>query len=99
MASSCGVPTKKRAVTTRGRPRVRVDVLDTVDRLHDDFQRLGDELDRILRLEAVSRDKNIHHGHRDLRLFLSGEGRERDQSERQARQQDERGQRRLDECA
>ena len=51
--------------------RVRVDVLDAVDRLDDRFQRLGDEAHAVLGLEAVGPDRDIDHRHRDLRLFLA----------------------------
>ena len=79
--------------------RVGVDVLDAVDRLDDGLERLGDELDGVLGLEAVGRDEDIDHRHRDLRLFLARQSDERDEAERQGRQQKQRRQRRGDEGA
>ena len=45
------VPTSKRAVTiARSSSELGIDVLDAVDALDDGLERLGNELDRILRL-------------------------------------------------
>ena len=58
IASSALVPTRKRAVTmTRSSSVWRVDVLDAVDALDDGLERLGDELDGIVRLEPVGVDE------------------------------------------
>ena len=78
---------------------LRIDVLDAVDALDDRLQRLGDELDRVLGLEAVGADMDVDHRHRDLRLFLARQGDQRDDAEHQRRQQEERRQRRTDEGA
>ena len=74
-------------------------MLDAIDALDDGLQRLGDELDGVLGLQAVGLDDDIDHRHGNLRLFLARQGHEREQAERQRRDQQQRRQRRGDEGA
>ena len=54
IASSALVPTRNRAVTMHAVVLgLAIDVLDAVDALDDRLQRLGDQFDRIRRLEPV----------------------------------------------
>jgi len=76
--------------------RLAVDVLDTVDPFDDGFQRFGDQLDRVRRLETVRIDANIDQRHADLRLLLARNGEQRDEADRQCRQEKQRRQRRTD---
>ena len=68
---------------------LRIDMFDAIDALDDRLQRLGDELDGILRLQPVSGDANVDHRHRDLRLLLSRQRDEGDQPERKRGQQEQ----------
>ena len=76
---------------------LRIDVLDTVDALDDRLERLGDELHRVLGLEAVGRDVDVDHRHRDLRLLLARQRDQRDEAEGERGEQEERRERRVDE--
>ena len=76
--------------------RLAVDVLDAGDRLDDRLQRLGHQLDRVGRLQAVGLHDDVDHRHADLRLFLARNGQQRDQARRQRREQEQRRQRRAD---
>ena len=76
---------------------LRIDVLDAVDALDDRLQRLGDELDRVLGLQAVGAHVDVHHRHGNLRLLLARQRDQRDEAEREGRQQEQRRQRRGDE--
>ena len=76
-----------------------IDMLDAVDAAHDAFERLGDQLDGVRRLEAVGRHMDIDHRHRDLRVFLPRQGDERHQPHGEGCEQQERRQRGIDEDA
>ncbi len=65
--------------------RARIDVLDAVDAFDDVFERLGDQLDRVLRLVAVGGDQHVDHRHADLRLLLARQLDERDGADHQRR--------------
>ena len=78
IASSALVPTRKRAVTmTRSSCGLAVDVLDAVDALDDRLERLGDELDRVGRLQPVGAHRDVDHRDADLRLLLARDDEER----------------------
>src|SRR5690606_2809262 len=72
----------------------RIDMLDPVDPLDDHLKRFGHQLDRILRPKARRLDRNIDHGHGDLRLFLPRQGREGDETESEGRDKKQWRQRR-----
>jgi len=63
-------------------------MLDVVDGLDDGFQRLGDELDRILGLEAIGANNDVYHRHGDLRLLLAGERHQCHKAECEGREQE-----------
>ena len=66
-------------------------------RLDDGLQRLGDQLDRVHRLQPARLDVDVDHRHADLRLLLARQRVEREDADRQRRQQEQRRQRRVDE--
>ena len=72
---------------------LRIDVLDAVDATHDRLKRLGDELDRVLGLEAVGANAHIDHRNRDLRLLLARQRHQGDKAERQRGKEEERTER------
>ncbi len=73
-----------------------VGMLDAVDALDDGLQRLGDELDRVRRFQAVGTHGDVDHRHADLRLFLARNRQQRDKAGGKRRQQKQRRQRRTD---
>ena len=76
---------------------LRIDMLDVVDRLDDGLHRFGHQPHRILGLQPRCLHQDIHHRHRNLRLFLARDNHQRDQTHGQRRQHDQRGQGRADE--
>ncbi len=71
---------------------VAVDVLDTVDRLDDGFERLGHKPRRILGLEPIGADLDVHHRHGNLRLLLARQHDKRDAAQGQGGKQEKRRQ-------
>ncbi len=74
-----------------------VDVLDPLDALDDLFQRLGDELDRVLRPQPVRLDPHVDHGNPDLGLLLPGQHGQGEAPEGEGAQEEQGGQGRVDE--
>ena len=79
--------------------RLRIDVFDAVDALDDGFERLGDELHRVLGLEAIGLDEDVDHWHGDLRLLLARQREQRHEADREGGEQEQGRERRLDEGA
>ena len=77
----------------------RIDVFNAVDRLDDILERLGNEFDCVARFVTVGGDQYIDHGHADLRFFLARQREQRDAADNEGREEEERGQRRIDEGA
>ena len=63
-------------------------MLDAVDRLDNGLKRLGHKPGRILGLEPIGADLDVHHRHRNLRLLLARQHDKRDAAERQGRKQE-----------
>ncbi len=74
-----------------------VDVLDAVDALDDRFERFGDQLLGVIGAQTRRLDDDIDHGNGDLRLFLTRQGKQRDEAEGEGCDQEEWCQRRFDE--
>jgi hypothetical protein len=68
---------------------LRVDVLDPVDALDDGLQRLGDQLDRVIGLQARGAQHDVDHRHGDLRLFLARQRQKRHDAEGKSREQEQ----------
>ncbi len=79
--------------------RLRIDMLDAVDALDDVFERPGDKLDRLAGLVAIGGDHDVDQRHADLRLLLARQRDGGDQAGHQRRDQQQRRQRRANECA
>src|SRR5690606_28315628 len=76
---------------------LRVDVLHAVDAFDDGLERLRDEFDGVLRLEAVGLDAHVDHRYGYLRLLFARKRHKRDEAERERGEQQKRRQRRADE--
>ncbi len=76
-----------------------IDMFDVIDALHDGFHRLGHQFHGVIRPKAGRLNVDVHQGNRDLRLFFSGQGNQRDQTHGQGRQDHQGRQGRLDETA
>ena len=70
-----------------------VDVLDAGQALQQCLDRLGDKLHRVIGGQPVGLDEDIHHGHRDLRLFLARQHQQGHEPQNQSRNQQQRRQR------
>ena len=81
--SSFDSPTRKRTVTSASRARRGVDVLDAGDAPHDPLDGDDDPALDLGRLGARPGHHHVHHGHADLRLFLTGSREERERAEAQ----------------
>ena len=80
-------------------PALGVDMLHIRDRHDDLFQRFGHLLHHVRRLQARCGDHDVHHGHGDLRFFLTRNGQQGDQPHGQRSQQEKRCQGRANGCA
>ena len=77
-------------------PGLAVDVIHVPDRLDDRLQRLGHQLHRVGRLQAVGGNNYVDHRNADLRFLLARYHGERDHPGGNRRQQEQRRQRRAD---
>ena len=77
--------------------RIRIDVLDAVDRLDDRLQWLRHKPDCILCLQSVRPHYDVDHRHGNLRLLFARQRKQGQQTQRQRRQKKQRRQRGIDE--
>ena len=78
---------------------LRIHVLDVVDAFDDVLERPGDELDRLVGLVAVGLNDDVDHRHADLRLLLARQRGDGNEAGDDSGDEQERGQRRIDERA
>ena len=76
-----------------------IDVFNGIDGADDGFQRFRDQLDRIGGAQAIGPHHDVHHRHGDLRLFLTRNHHQGQETHGQGGHQDEGRQGRSDEGA